>query len=158
MSTVVPTAIIDKNGKHTTVSKKTGDAPKPSARPIPKPIARSVAVPSSDQRNKDAVRDLLARLSLPFSEKVNDSEVKELQRNVYAVNLGGHNIVAFDTVQVGDEVISGVVTKEAGKITGKLYRGDGTSTIIGSDGYALPSTSAAIETQLDAAKIASAHL
>ena len=154
MSTVVSTPIVDKNGKQTTVKKKVGEAPKPFPRPIPSPLAKQPVV-SSEQRNNDAVRDLFTRLSI---DNFGDSEVKEVAKGIYAVSTGETKRVAFDAIQVADEIVSGVVTVNEGRVAGKLYLGSGISSQTDSNGYALPSSEAAVETQLDAAKIALPYL
>lgn len=155
MTNTVPQQIVDKNGKTTTVHKKP-EAPKNGVRPIPAPIPKSAV--NEQQRNKDAVKDLMIRLSLPAANFVDSGDVKELQPNVYAVTVGGEKYVAFDQARVGLEVISGMVTKDGAKVIGKLYTGDGTSNRLDERGYALPSAEADVETQQDAAKIAAAHL
>jgi hypothetical protein len=157
MSAVVSTPIVDKNGKQTTVKKKVGEAPKPFARPIPFPISRPQQA-SPEQRNKDAVRDLLTRLSVGDSSTIADSDVKEVSTSIYSVTSGKTKFVAFDNIQVSDEIVSGIVTIDDGKVGGSLYLGNGTSSQTDSRGYALRSSNAAVETQLDAAKIALPYL
>jgi len=157
MSTVVSTPIVDKNGKQTTVKKKVGEYPKPAPRPIPVPLARQQTV-DPEQRSKDAVRDLLTRLNLGGSGDVAGSDIKEVSKNVYAVSKGDAKVVAFDEVQVGAEVVSGVVTMSEGKVGGNLHLGNGTSNQTDSRGYAILSSEAAVETQMDAVKIALPYL
>ena len=157
MSTVVSTPIVDKNGKHTTVKKKVGEIPKPTPRPIPSPLKQNQNVVAPEQRAKDAVRDLLTRLNIN-SSFLSDSAVKEVDKNIYSVSKDNTKFVAFDDVQVGGEWVSGIVTIEGGRVGGNLYLGNGTSSQTDARGYALHSGAAAVDTQLDAAKIALPYL
>ena len=156
MSTVVSTPIVDKNGKHTTVNKKVGEAPKPFARPIPFPTSRPQQT-APEQRAKEAVRDLLARLSIN-SNDFSDATVTEVSKNIYAVEKNSTKFVAFDEVQVSAEVVSGLVSNVDGRVGGSLYLGNGTSNQSDSRGYAMRSSDAAVETKMDAAKIALPYL
>ena len=87
-----------------------------------------------------------------------NSDVREIIKGVYAVDTNGTKRVAFDAIQVADEVVSGVIYRNDNGVDGKLYLGSGISDNTDSKGYAIPSSVASVETQMDAIQIALPHL
>jgi len=149
----VPTPIVDKNGKHTTVHKKADVAPA-ATRNVPLPNA---GVTNLDRATRD-VRDLFTRLSLPGGESV--SNVDEFAPNTYEFQISDARFVAFDEARVGYETVSGIITKDetTGGFTGKLFVGNGVTDKIDAHGYAVNSASAQEDTFAEAADIAYPYL